>query len=101
MATGWIIGSCVIVMLEWLPPHVGIAMAIVVGLAEGFLGATIATFAVARFADAALSKKIITVLLFLLAVAANVFLLWLLGRDASVQNPLSCRPPAPPIPPAL
>src|SRR6266850_3759946 len=83
MATGWIIGSCVIVMLAWLPPHVGIAMAIVVGLAEGFLGATIATFAVGRFAEAALSKRIITVVVFLLAVTANVFLLWLLGRDGS------------------
>src|SRR5690348_7578929 len=71
LATGWIVGSCVIVMLEWWPPHIGIAMAIAVGLAEGFLGATIATFAVGRFADAALSKRIITVLLFSLAVAAN------------------------------
>src|SRR6266436_4652306 len=101
MATGWIIGSCVIVMLEWLPPHVGIAMAIVVGLAEGFLGATIATFAVGRFADAASSKKIITVLLFLLAVAANVFFLWLLGRDGSVEKLVSWRPPADTMPATL
>ncbi len=69
-----------------MPPHVGIATAIVVGLAEGFLGATIATFAMGRFAQAALSKKVITVLLFLLAVAANVFFLWLLGRDGSVEK---------------
>src|SRR5260370_31526004 len=81
-------------MMEWLPPHVGIAMAIVVGLAEGFLGATIATFAVGRFADAPLSKKIITVLLFLLAVAANLFFLWILGRDGSVEKLVSWRPPA-------
>ena len=56
MATGWIIGSCVIVMLAWLPPHVGIAIGIVVGLAQGFLGAAVATVAVGRFAEAALSK---------------------------------------------
>ena len=94
MATGWIIGSCVIVMLAWLPPHIGIAMAIVVGLAEGFLGAAIATFAVGRFAEAALSKKIITVVVFLLAVTANVLLLWLLGRDGSEEKLVSWRPPA-------
>src|SRR5258706_8862236 len=46
MATGWIIGSCVIVMLEWLSPHLRLAIAKVVGLAEGLLGATNATFAV-------------------------------------------------------
>jgi dienelactone hydrolase len=94
LATGWILGSCVIVMLEWFPPHVGIAMAIVVGLAEGVLGATIATFAVGHFAQATLSKKLITVLLFLLAVTANVFFLWFLGRDGSVETVLAWRPPA-------
>jgi dienelactone hydrolase len=101
MATGWIIGSCVIVMLAWLPPHIGIAMAIVVGLAEGFLGAAIATFAVGRFAEAALSKKIITVVVFLLAVTANVFLLWLLGRDGSEEKLVSWRPPADTMPATL
>lgn len=70
MATGWIIGSSVIVMLAWLPPHVGIAMGIVVGLAEGFLGVAVATVAVGRFAEAAWSKRIITVVVFLLAVTA-------------------------------
>ncbi len=40
MATGMIIGSCAIVMLVWFPPELGVPMAIVVGLAEGILGAT-------------------------------------------------------------
>jgi hypothetical protein len=101
MATGWIIGSCVVVTLAWLPPHVGIAMAIVVGLAEGFLGAAIATFAVGRFPEAALSKKIITVVVFLLAVTANVFVLWLLGRDGSEEKLVSWRPPADTMPATL
>jgi hypothetical protein len=101
MATGWIIGSSVIVMLAWLPPHVGIAMAIVVGLAEGFLGAAIATVAVGRFAEAALSKKIIAVVVFLLAVTANVLLLWLLGRDGSEEKLVSWRPPADTMPATL
>ena len=101
MATGWIIGSCVIIMLAWLPPHIGIPMAIVVGLAEGFLGAAIATFAVGRFAEAALSKKIITVVVFLLAVTANVLLFWLLGRDGSEEKLVSWRPPADTMPATL
>ena len=101
MATGWIIGASVIVMLAWLPPHVGIAMGIVVGLAEGFLGAAIATVAVGRFAEAALSKRIITVVVFLLAVTANVFLLWLLGRDGSEEKLVSWRPPADTMPATL
>lgn len=101
MATGWIIGSCVIVMLAWLPPHIGIAMAIVVGLAEGFLGAAIATFAVGRFTDAASSKKVITVVVFLLAVTANVLLLRLLGSDGSEDTLVSWRPPADTMPATL
>ena len=50
MATGMMVGSCAIVMLVWGPPQLGILMAIVVGLAEGFLGATIATFLAGGFA---------------------------------------------------
>jgi dienelactone hydrolase len=101
LATGWIIGSCVVVTLVWRPPHIGIAMAIVVGLAEGFLGAAIATFAVGRFAEAALSKKIITVVVFLLAVTANFFLMWLLGHDGSLERLVSWRPPADTMPAPL
>ena len=45
--TGCILGSCMIVMALWGllgPPEVGAFMAIGMGLATGFLGATIATF---------------------------------------------------------
>ncbi|HUM16659.1 MAG TPA: MFS transporter [Candidatus Nitrosotalea sp.] len=101
LATGWIIASCVIVMLEWFPPHVGIPAAIVVGLTEGLLGATIATFAVGRFAQAALSKRILTVLLFLIAVTANTFIFWFLGRDGSMEKLVSWRPSADTMPATL
>ena len=101
MATGWIIGACVVVMLAWLPPHVGIAMGIAVGLVEGFLGAAIATAAVGRFAEAASSKRIITAVVFLLAVTANVFLVWFLGRDGPEEKLVSWRPPADTMPATL
>ena len=101
MATGMIIGSCAVVMLVWFPPQIGVPMAILVGMAEGILGATIATFLVGRFAQAALSKRIVTVALCLLAVAVNVFLIWLLVHDGSTENLLSWKPPANTIPPKL
>src|SRR5208282_1570689 len=43
-ATGVIVGSCTVVMMLWGPPELGIFIAIIVGLTEGILGATIATF---------------------------------------------------------
>ena len=44
LATGMIVGSCAVVMMLWGPPILGIPIAIVVGVVEGVLGATIATF---------------------------------------------------------
>src|SRR5229473_1200965 len=76
-ATGWIVGSCAVVMMPWGPPVLGIPVAIVVGLAEGILGATIATFVAGGFGQAALRKKILVSLLFTAAVSANVYFVWL------------------------
>jgi len=59
VATGMVIGSCVVVMMLWGPPELGILVAIEVGLAEGILGATIATFVEGGLAQAALRKKIL------------------------------------------
>ena len=101
MATGMIIGSCVVVMLVWFPPQLGVPIAIVVGMAEGILGATVATFLVGRFSQAALGKRIVTVALCLLAVAANIFLIWLLAHDGSTENLLAWKPPANTMPPKL
>ncbi|HMD47839.1 MAG TPA: hypothetical protein VKG79_02020, partial [Bryobacteraceae bacterium] len=94
MATGMIVGSSAIVMLVFSPPQLGASLAIVAGLAEGFLGATIATFIAGRFAQAALSKKIITVSLCLLAMATNIYLVWLLRHQGSMDKIVSWRPPA-------
>src|ERR1700747_435714 len=41
--TGWIIGSGVVVMMLWGPTQLAVPTAIIVGLTEGVLGATIAT----------------------------------------------------------
>ena len=101
MATGMIAGSCAVVMLVFFPPQLGAAMAVVVGLAEGFLGATIATFVAGRFAQAARSKKIITVSLCMLAMAANVYLVWLLAHQGSMENLTAWRPPAKDMPAPL
>jgi hypothetical protein len=101
MATGMMIGSCAMVMFIWGPPQLGVPMAIFIGLAEGFLGATIATFVGGRFAQAALSKKIVTALLCLLAVASNFGLVWLFVHDGSMEKIVSWKPPAGSMPARL
>src|SRR6266567_508440 len=63
VATGMVIGCCVVVLMLWGPPELGILVAIEVGLAEGILGATIATFVAGGLAQAALRKKILVSLL--------------------------------------
>jgi dienelactone hydrolase len=93
-ATGVIVGSCVVVMMLWGPPELGIAMAILMGLAAGILGATIATFFWGNFGQAALSKKIVVSLLFVLALAGNVYFFWLFAHEGSMEKLISWKPPA-------
>jgi dienelactone hydrolase len=101
MATGVIVGSCAVVMLVWMPPQLGLPMAIAAGLAEGILGATIATFAAGHFGAAALSKKIVTVSLCLLAVAFNIALVWLFAHQGTMDKVISWKPPANSMPAQL
>jgi dienelactone hydrolase len=101
MATGMIVGSCVIVMAVWMPPQLGFPMAIAIGLVEGVLGATIATFVAGRFGAAALSKKIVTVSLFVLAVAANIALVWLFVHQGSMDEIVNWEQPAASMPAKL
>ena len=98
LATGMMVGSGVIVMAAWGPPQLGFIMAIVLGLAEGFLGATIAAFVTGAFAGAALSKKVITVLLCLLSVGLNAGLVWLFVHQGSMENLVAWRPPTASLP---
>lgn len=101
MATGMMVGSCAIVMAAWGPPQLGIFMALAIGMAEGFLGATIASFVTGVFFRAALSKKVITVVLCLLAVGLNAGLVWLLVSEGSMEKLAAWRPPAASLPPSL
>src|SRR5271170_7685323 len=100
-ATGIIVGSCMIVMSLWGPPQLGILMAILMGLATGILGATIATFFWGNFGQAALSKKIIVSLLFLLALTGNIYFVWLFAYAGSMDKLISWKPPADSMPAKL
>ena len=101
MATGMIAGSCAIVMVIWGPPQLGVVMAIAIGLAEGVLGATIATFVAGSFRQAGLAKKIINVSLCVLAVAANIVFVWLFVHEGSMEKLISWKPPANTMPAKL
>jgi len=96
MATGMIIGSCTLVMLISGGPQVGIAMAVAIGLSMGILGATIATLVTGAFSRASTAKRIVTVSLAVLSLAANVFLVWFLGSDGSTDKLISWKPPSMP-----
>ena len=100
-ATGVIVGSCTIVMTLWGPPQLGIIMATLMGLAAGALGATIATFFWGNFGQAALSKKIIVSSLFLLALAGNIYFVWLFAYSGSMEKLISWKPPADSMPAKL
>ncbi len=100
-ATGVIVGSCMIVMSLWGPPELGIWMAILMGLAAGILGATIATFFWGNFGQAALSKKIVVASLFVFALAGNVYFIWLFAHAGSMEKLISWKPPADSMPAQL
>jgi len=101
MATGTMVGACLIVMMIWGPPQLGLSMALVIGLAEGFLGATIATFLAGHFSEAALSKKIITITLCVLAIAINIGLVWEFVHQGSMEKIIAWKPPAAAMPAKL
>ncbi len=61
-------------------------MAVLLGLTEGILGATIATFFCSHFRQAALSKKIVVASLFILALMGNVYFLWLFAHEGSMEK---------------
>jgi dienelactone hydrolase len=101
LATGTVMGCCVIVMMLWGPPVLGVPMAIVVGLVEGVLGATIATFVAGGFGESALRKKILVSLLFVGAVVGNVYFVWLFAHAGSMDKLIVWKPPAESMPAKL
>ena len=101
LATGMVIGCCVMVMMLWGPFDLGVAMATVVGLIEGVLGATMATFLAGGFAQSALRKKILVSLLFVGGIAGNVYLVWLFSRAGSMDKLIAWKPAAESMPAKL
>ena len=101
LATGTIIGSCVVVMMLWGPLDLGISVAILLGLVEGVLGATIATFVAGGFVQMALRKKILVSLLFVGGVAGNVYFVWLFAHAGSMEKLIEWKPPAESMPAKL
>jgi hypothetical protein len=97
-AAGFIFGSCVILMVLWGPPEVAVPMAVLLGLTEGILGATIATFFWSNLRQAALSKKIVVASLFILALIGNVYFVWLFAHEGSMEKLISWKPPASSMP---
>jgi len=100
-AAGWIIGSGVVVMMLWGPTQLAIPMAIVVGLVEGMLSATIATFVDGELGQAALRKKIVVSLLFVASVAGNAYFVWLFAHAGSMDKLTAWNPPAESMPAKL
>jgi dienelactone hydrolase len=101
LATGIIIGSCVVVMMLWGPPELGIFVAIAVGLVEGILGATTATFVAGGLGQSALRKKILVSSLFVLGVAGNVYFVWFFVHAGSMEKIIAWKPPAESMPAKL
>jgi dienelactone hydrolase len=101
IATGAVLGSCAVVMMLWGPPQLGIAMAAFVGLTEGILGATIATFLAGGLGQAALRKKILVSFLFVLGIAGNVCVVWLFAHAGSMEKITAWKPPAESMPAKL
>ncbi|HLJ48403.1 MAG TPA: hypothetical protein VKU01_20450 [Bryobacteraceae bacterium] len=100
VATGLLFGVCLFITIQW-PPQLGIVLGIIVLLAEGFLGAAIATLFFGNFRQAALSKKIITFVLIAGSLATNAGLTWFFANDGTEKDVLKFQETASPAPPAL
>ena len=101
LASGLVVGACVVVMMLWGPPELGVPMAIAIGLTGGVLGATMATFIAGGFGQAALRKKILVSLLFVGGVAGNVYFVWLFAHSGSMEKLITWKPPAESMPTKL
>src|SRR3984957_16032066 len=97
--SGFLIGICVLVGLAFFP-QLGIPLGAILLLIECTPGATIATLLAGHFRESHLSKKIITVTLCVVAIAANIALYIFLtsqGTDKDVLKigQISSPDPAP------
>ncbi len=86
MLTGLIVGACLLVGLEF-SPQLGVPLGAIFLLTNCVLGATVATFFIGQFRDLHISRKIITVVLFVAAIAADITFYVLLsgpGNDKDI-----------------
>jgi len=95
LATGLIVASCVFFGLA-IP-----LLGVIIGLVAALLGATAASIFLVRFRDAALSKKIITVVLFAASLAAAVTIVVFFAIDGTDKDILRLEATGSPSPPAL
>lgn len=100
-ATGLTVGAFVFIGLLWGPPSLGATVSFTFCLVEGVLGATAATMLRGGFRGLALSRRVITVVLFVLAIAGNVVLGWFLAAEGTLAGRLEFRAPAAHEPPAM
>ena len=99
LVSGVIFGACMFIALVFFP--LGPVLGPIIALVEGILGATIATFLFGHFRQAALSKKIITITLFVAALAANVGLYIFMSSDGEMGEILRLQETGSPAPAAL
>jgi hypothetical protein len=96
--TGILIGACLLVGLAF-PAQLGIPFGAILLLIECTLGATLATILFGHFREAHLSKKIITIALCIVAIAANIALYVFLsgpGTDKDILKIAQLTSPGPP-----
>jgi len=99
-ATGMVVGALVLTMLAF-SPELGSLFGGLLLLTECVLGATIATFLAGHFREAHISKKIITVVLFVCAIASNIVLLTFLSGSGTEKDILHVERISSPDPPVL
>lgn len=84
LASGLIIGSIMVIFMAFQP--IGIGLGPVVCLSAGFFGATIATLLSGNFGGGTAKKKVITIGLFVLSLAAIVSLVVFLAYDGTLEG---------------
>ena len=93
LTTALIVGCCIVVGMLWGPWELGWLAAVTIGLAEGVLGATIATMLSREFAHAATSKRMLVKVLCAAALLFNAHLVFLFAHPGNMAKIISWKPP--------
>ena len=98
--TGVVLGAMALISFLW-PVPLGVIMGAVIALVEATFGAAVATFLLGGFRGAALSKKILTITLFVLALATNAGLYAFFRSEGTTARLIREKQPNAAMPPAL